>query len=127
MQTPAAPSPDKRAFLHKKSAAILLGLAGLALVWLVLAWPRDPGMTAVVTFEEGQESQSMTLSLHKDQTVTFSAGGYDVHLEVQDGAIRFTQSQCPDHRCESFGWLKNEGEWALCAPAGVMVRVQPAS
>lgn len=45
-------------------------------------------------------------------------------LEVKDGAVRFVDSVCPDHICENTGWLRLEGEAAVCAPAGVAVTVQ---
>ena len=47
-------------------------------------------------------------------------------LEVKDGAVRFVNSVCPDHICENTGWLRLEGEAAVCAPAGVSVTVEQA-
>ena len=44
-------------------------------------------------------------------------------LEVKDGAIRFVDSQCPDHICEGFGFISQEGDYAVCMPAGVAVTI----
>ncbi len=49
--------------------------------------------------------------------------GYTVHLEVADGAIRFVDSPCPDHICESYGWISYENQFAICAPATVTVLI----
>ena len=57
----------------------------------------------------------------------YEVGGYVVHLQVKDGAVAFQDSQCPDHVCEQFGWLSEEGAWAACVPAGVYVQLAPQS
>ena len=41
--------------------------------------------------------------------------------------ISFQDSQCPDHVCEQFGQLSEEGAWAACVPAGVYVQLAPLS
>lgn len=51
--------------------------------------------------------------------------GYTIHLEVLDGAIRFVNSPCPDHICETYGWINYENQFAICAPSGVTVIISP--
>ncbi len=51
--------------------------------------------------------------------------GYTVHLEVLDGAIRFVESPCPDHICESYGWINYENQFAICAPSTVTILIAP--
>ncbi|MFI3169008.1 MAG: NusG domain II-containing protein [Faecalibacterium sp.] len=53
--------------------------------------------------------------------------GYTIHLEVLDGAIRFVNSPCPDHICETYGWINYENQFAICAPSGVTVIITPKS
>ena len=50
-----------------------------------------------------------------------------VHIEVKDGAARFVDSPCPDHICESFGWLSNEDQTATCLPARAVLTIVPLS
>ena len=57
----------------------------------------------------------------------YDVGSYVVHLQVKDGTISFQDSQCPDHVCEQFGQLSEEGAWAACVPAGVYVQLAPLS
>ena len=57
----------------------------------------------------------------------YDVGSYVVHLQVKDGTISFQDSQCPDHVCEQFGQLSEEGAWAACVPAGVYVKLAPLS
>ncbi len=39
-------------------------------------------------------------------------------------AVPFVDSPCPDHLCEGFGTLKNEGDWAACMPARASVTIE---
>ena len=67
------------------------------------------------------------LPLDKDYDYLYDVGSYVVHLQVKDGTISFQDSQCPDHVCEQFGRLSEEGAWAACVPAGVYVKLAPLS
>ena len=98
--------------------AVIL-LAGVIAVTRVMT--RTEGATARV---EITDAETITLPLDKDGTYEISEGKLPVTLEVSEGRIRFINSRCPDHICESTGWLRLEGEAAVCAPAGVAVTVQ---
>jgi len=47
----------------------------------------------------------------------------NVSLDIKEGAIAFIQSECPDHICERFGYIKNVGESAICLPAQASVTI----
>lgn len=117
-----SPTPQRGpAFFKKRDVFILLGIVALALVLFLLRGQR-PGGVATVTVGLGEAQSTHTLQLAEDRLVDFDAA-LPAHLEVKDGAVRFIQSECPDHLCEHVGWLRNEGEEAICLPAGVAVRV----
>ena len=46
---------------------------------------------------------------------------------VEHGAVRFTDSQCPDHLCEHFGELKSPGDTAVCVPARTVLKITSGS
>ena len=118
----AAPA---RPFARKVEFALVAALLLAAVVWVLLSQNTKTGAIAQVNVTLGDKQQSITVPLDKDDTLHIDAG-LPVTLEVKDNAIRFIHSQCQDHRCEAFGWLRHEGDWALCAPAGVMVSVREA-
>ena len=64
------------------------------------------------------------ISLKDTGVYTIEGGAYPVTLEVKDGKICFENSRCPDHLCEGFGWICNEMDYAICAPAGVGVIIE---
>ena len=109
------------------SAANLIFAGVLVLIALVLlgwqVFTAEPGMEAVLSYGNNKEQR---FSLSEDGIHDVNVGAYTVHLEVSDGAIRFVNSPCPDHNCEGFGWLRNDGDWAACLPAQAVLTVEAA-
>ncbi len=89
---------------------------------LLLARPWNRGARAVVSLADGSRQ---TISLRDDGRYDLAGnGGITAHLVVEEGSIRFVESECPDHRCEGFGRLSREGDWAACLPAGISVVIE---
>ena len=106
-------------------ALVVLALAaGIFLAVRAQHPAKGSGLQAVVDFGDGVTE---TLPLAQDHDYLYEVGDYIVHLQVKDGAIAFLDSQCPDHVCEQFGQLSEEGAWAACVPAGVYVQLAPLS
>lgn len=101
-------------------AAVVLLCAAV----LYLALQSRKSGTQLVAVADFGDGITETLPLNEDHDYLYEVGDYVVHLQVKDGAIAFLDSQCPDHVCEQFGWLQEEGAWAACVPAGVYVEVQ---
>ncbi|NCC08261.1 MAG: NusG domain II-containing protein [Clostridia bacterium] len=102
-------------------AAAIVVLA--AVMALILYFNRQTGSVAVVSIVD---AKSITLPLDEDKTVHIGeaeGAKLDVTLEIKDGAIRFIDSQCPDHICEGFGRVSHAGDTAVCMPAGVMISI----
>ena len=47
-----------------------------------------------------------------------------IRKAMENGGIAFVNSPCPDHLCEGFGVLKNEGDWAACMPAKASLTIE---
>ena len=128
MSTRKQPQPAKGAKRLSWKANLLFAAVVLAaavlLVFLLRPRSKTEPLAAVVDFGDGITE---VLPLDKDYDYLYEVGGYVVHLQVKDGAVAFQDSQCPDHVCEQFGWLSEEGAWAACVPAGVYVQLAPQS
>ena len=108
---------DKKPNINK-----ILILSVLLISFAVLLIQRltsTKGDIAVVDFSESNVVYE--ISLDKDSTYTFDDGNYPIFLEVKDHAIRFYDSQCPDHLCEDFGFISQVNNYAVCMPAGAAV------
>ncbi|MFV0351058.1 MAG: NusG domain II-containing protein [Oscillospiraceae bacterium] len=122
--TPAQTPATARPFAKKRDliviGAILL-VAAAAFLFFMLT--RTTGAVAEITISGTKGNSVQTIALSKDGIYDIEGGSYPVTLEIADGAVRFINSQCPDHLCEGFGWLRYQDEYAICIPAGVWVRV----
>ncbi len=107
----------------KRDGFILAAVVVLAIVAILLLFPRTKGNIAVVTYK-GELVQEIDLS---KTGLYHIEGDLPVTLEVKDGKIRFIQSQCPDKLCEGFGWIGDELEYAICMPARVSVQIKSRS
>lgn len=97
----------------------VLAAAGL-LFWLTRRGGQ--GGVAVLTYGDPQVQQRIDLS--RDADYDIDTGPYTIHLHVEDGGIAFVDSPCPDHTCEGFGILRDEGDWAACLPARASLVVE---
>ena len=91
---------------------------------IMLGWryfTAEKGDVAMVAIDGTAER--IEISLAEEKTHTITGGNFIVTLEVKGGAIRFIDSQCPDHLCEGFGFISEEDDFAVCMPAGVAVLI----
>lgn len=124
------PSSTPKPTFAKKRDIIIIAVVLLAAVLLYLAWQawaKPGGVAQITVVTPGQTQQQVyLLPLNQDTLYTVPGTEFAVTIQVQQGQVRFVNSQCPDHLCENFGWLNKEGEEAVCLPAGVWLRVIPA-
>lgn len=105
----------------KQNAAFIIVVLAVAIILVVYKnfIYKVQGSIAVVSAQE----KITEIPLSENGTYNIEGGLLPVQLIVENGTIRFTNSQCPDHVCEGFGKLKSEGDKAICAPARVMVSI----
>ena len=85
-------------------AAVILAVAGVLV--LLRGAGRDAEVPLKAQLIYGDQNTVLDLPLDVDRTYDVDTGYLTVHIQVEDGAARFVDSPCPDHVCESFGWLR---------------------
>ena len=113
---------NKKLLVNIAFAVVVLAIAA---VLLVLRNAHASGSKLAAQLIYGDNNTVMDLSLDKNATYDVDTGYYTVHIEVQDGRARFVDSPCPDHICESFGWLSAEDQTATCLPARALLTIVP--
>lgn len=113
---------NKKLLVNIAFAVVVLAIAA---VLLVLRNAHASGSKLAAQLIYGDNNTVMDLSLDKNATYDVDTGYYTVHIEVQDGRARFVDSPCPDHICESFGWLSAEDQTATCLPARAVLTIVP--
>ena len=115
---------------HKKLLTNLVFAAVVLLAAAVLLVVRRAGQTSSALTAEliyGDNNTVLTFPLDKEGTYDVDTGYLTVHIQIQNGAARFVDSPCPDHICESFGWLTEEAQTATCLPARAVLSIVPAA
>lgn len=103
--------------------AVLILAAAIGGYYLIQRANR-PDKVAHLVYGTVERTQT-NIDLREDADYTFESNGYQIHLQVRDGAIAFVDSPCPDHVCEGFGWLSEVYDWAACMPAQAMLTIEP--
>ena len=108
---------------------ILFAVVVLAIAAVLLAVRSHNATGGKLTAQliYGDNNTTMNLPLDVNETYDVDTGYYTVHIEIKDGAARFVDSPCPDHICESFGWLSHEDQTATCLPARAVLTIVPAA
>ncbi len=121
--TESTPAPSHFTF-SKRTLFFIVFLLVLAFFLWMFFLTQENGATALVSVGLDEDQITHELPLGEDGTIFIDEGtDYPATLLIEDGGIRFIDSVCPDGLCENFGRLSSEGEWALCAPGNVMVRI----
>ena len=113
---------NKKLLVNIAFAVVVLAIAA---VLLVLRNAHASGSKLAAQLIYGDNNTVMDLSLDKNATYDVDTGYYTVPIEVQDGRSRFVDSPCPEHICESFGWLSAEDQTATCLPARAVLTIVP--
>ncbi len=115
---------------HKKlltNIIFVLVILALAGILFVLRGMHSSGRALKAQLIFGDDNSVIDLSLDEDAAYDVDTGYYTVHVEIKDGAARFIDSPCPDHICESFGWISDEDQTATCLPARAVLTIVPIS
>ena len=112
-----------REWMRKNRRALLwwtaiAAVTAAALIWALLQVTAPRGSRAKIVCGGRVEfyplDEDGVFGLEVDPSIRF---------EVKDGAIRFIESDCPDHICEKAGFLSQRGETAACLPRGTVLTV----
>ena len=101
--------------------------AAAAAVLLLVRKANQTGAPLCAELIYGDSNTRLTFPLEKDADYDVDTGYLTVHIKIQDGAARFVDSPCPDHICESFGWLSEEDQMATCLPARAVLSIIPTT
>ena len=104
-------------FLSKKELFLLiLILISSLFIWIFIKLNQDENVIAalsvngeIVEIFDFQNQQNQIINLQERHNLPAS-------LEIKDGAVRFCNVDCPDHICEAYGFIQQEGQSAVCMP-----------
>jgi hypothetical protein len=101
-------------FINKRDVGILGVIIVTALFFYVFnaAAGNDAECFARITVD-GQTVQETELSESRTVEISQRPG---IRIEVRNGTVGFTSSDCPDQTCVHSGFLHRPGQMAVCLP-----------
>jgi hypothetical protein len=96
-------------------AAIVLAAS---IIPVIPALAVKAGETAVV-FKDNSVLREIPLSVDAKYDI-----GDNVELEVKEGKIRVSKTDCPRKICAHTSWLSNPAEKAICLPKRLMIEIK---
>lgn len=107
--------------MSRADRLLLIALAACTLA----AWPLASALAAgggdaAVICGPGGDT---TVPLASDAVLEIDGALGTVIVCVRDGAVRVSESGCPDHVCIDTGAVREHGEVIACVPNRVIVRV----
>lgn len=62
--------------------------------------------------------------LSVDTQATFKGPVGETTIEIRGGQVHVSESDCRNKVCISAGWISSPGEWIICLPNNVFVRIE---
>ena len=89
-----------------------------------LFWGNLSGGTgdAVLVIREGQEIDRVPLT-EEVQSRVYSGRGYTLRVEIREGSVRVTETNCPGQDCLRTGAIHRPGQRIICLPAGIVMEL----
>ncbi|MCG8454192.1 MAG: NusG domain II-containing protein [Spirochaetales bacterium] len=104
---------------------ILIIIVGIVFVILTATWTLS-GREGQAFAEVTSLGEVYLYPLSQDGSWEFYGPSGRMVVEVKDEAARVAYSECPEHICESAGWLTQPPAWTACLPNRLILRIVAA-
>ena len=84
---------------------------------------RQPGETCSI---EVDGKLTHFLKLSDNQDVLISGANGEILIRIKETKVRVLHSKCPEKICVYTGWIRNRGEFIVCVPNKVVVKINGA-
>lgn len=108
--------------IKKGDILIIAALCVTCLLLFIPSFAAADEKTAVI-YLDGELKEEFDLSAAQE-TYTVEVGGCT--LKIENGAVTFTASDCPDRLCVKRGALSKNGDTMACVPNRVVVSIRGA-
>ena len=97
---------------------LLLILGGTGFVGV--NFTRHPGETCSIAIN-GKLTHHLELNKNKDLLVNGAIG--ECLIRIKDKKVRVIHSQCPQKICVKTGWISKSGEFIICVPNKIVIKI----
>lgn len=108
---------QKNRFRPLKIGDILIIIFFLSFVFFL---PKDKGKKVIVSVDK---TNTFVYPLNQDIEFTVNGKIGAAKVKIEDGRVRILNSPCPLKICEKKGWISNRGDFIICVPNRVVIRI----
>ena len=113
---------ENRKLLNRSDIFIIVGIvAACAAMLLWLNRPASEKVRAEISVD-GKIVRTIDLDTAEDGVISLDENS-KVHFQIENHAIRFVNTECPDKLCENVGYINRPNSVAICLPNRVSVRI----
>jgi hypothetical protein len=84
---------------------------------------RNNGDIIARIVQSGNITHTINLNEVKEPYKIVIEKPYHEIILVENGRIRFLESDCPDKVCVNTGWIHRPGQGAVCLPANIYIKL----
>ena len=104
---------------RRMDALIFAFVILLAIILPIIGASKDDPAQLLVSVN-GKET---AYSLENNRSFSVENENVNLTVEIKDGKVRVTHSDCPDKVCVSSGSISKNGQIIVCAPAMISLRI----
>jgi len=82
--------------------------------------PKKHGEKVIVSVDK---TRTFVYPLNQDREFIINGKLGTAKVEIGDGRVRILNSPCPLKICEKKGWISNKGDFIICIPNRVVIRI----
>ncbi len=109
--------------LSRYDFLILIIISTISIILLIPGFFKQSQLIATITIK-GDVVEVIELNSVSGYREFKLKASPELTVRVENGRICVLEAQCADKLCINCGWLQENGDMAVCLPAGVVVTVE---
>lgn len=98
-------------------------LAAVAACCALLLMPKESGTVARITFNGNVVSEIDLSAVDGSSSFIVTGEAGSNTIAVEQGRIRVTEADCPDHVCVNQGWISDSALPIVCLPNKLVIEI----
>ncbi len=90
-------------------------------LFFVFFLPKNKGEKVIISVDK---TNDFVYPLNQDREIIIKGKLGEAKVIIRDGRVRILNSPCPLKICEKKGWISKKGDFIICIPNRVIIRIE---
>ena len=86
----------------------------------VFLLPKNKGEKVIISVDK---NRNFVYPLNQDREIIVEGKLGEAKVVIRDGKVKIVNSPCPLKICERKGWIEKKGDFIICVPNRVVIRI----